>query len=276
MLLKIFHPPPPLHTFVESITYYTDYTAGYAVDRLLPDGTVNLIIDLTEAPKFIFDNETLHEKASYRKAWISGMHRDYISITAGDNSAMMVIRFFAGTAGLFFQLPLSELTDQVLDADLLLGQTEMNALRDALLEAPDAETKFDRAVAWLLQRQQAAQAIPAVVNYAVEQLLCNPAMLTIDALTRKTGYSNKHLNHLFQKHVGVSPKQLLRISRFQKVLWELENREKPLWTHLALDCGFYDQAHFINEFKRFSGLSPEIYLEEKGPFINYIPLDFDR
>jgi methylphosphotriester-DNA--protein-cysteine methyltransferase len=77
---------------------------------------------------------------------------------------------------------------------------------------------------------------------------------------------------LFEKHVGIRPKYFSSLMQFQHVLRALESEQQFSWTQLAHDSGYFDQAHFINEFKRFSGLTPVTYLGEKGEYLNYIPV----
>jgi len=69
---------------------------------------------------------------------------------------------------------------------------------------------------------------------------------------------------LFNKKVGLSPKLLYRINKFKKVIDLLQGNKKVNWTEVAYECNYYDQAHLINEFKRFSGLSPTEYLENEN------------
>ena len=77
---------------------------------------------------------------------------------------------------------------------------------------------------------------------------------------------------MFKRHVGVTPKAYLKIMRFQKAITEIENSGKISWTNISQDCGFYDQAHFINDFKLFSGFTPEQYLRQKSDLLNYVPV----
>jgi AraC-like DNA-binding protein len=101
-------------------------------------------------------------------------------------------------------------------------------------------------------------------------------LLTIAAIQEKTGFSNKHFIHLFEKYVGASPKTYLRIMKFQRVLRAVEEARQIQWTDIAYSCGYYDQAHFIKEFKRFSGFNPGAYLSERGEFLNYLPVGTPR
>ncbi len=267
-----FHQPTGfLAQYVESIVYFNNYTPLHSVEKMLPDGYQDLVIDLTDRPKYIFDNDSLSKKQKCSDAWLSGTRTSLITIDAGGiDSSMMVVRFKHGAAFHFTHFPMTEIKDQVLDSDLLFGDRIRN-LRLDIMSAMRTADKF-QVIETFLMRQLIQEPVPPVVTFAVEAIKSNPSTQTIEWIASKTGYSQKHFISLFKKHLGITPKGFQKIQRFQKVVFEIEATSQINWTHLSLDCGYYDQAHFINEFKAFSGYSPKQYLHIKGPVINYIPV----
>ncbi len=91
-------------------------------------------------------------------------------------------------------------------------------------------------------------------------------------MNQAIGYSQKHFIDMFKRQVGIAPKAYLRIIRFQKAINEIEERKEVNWSIISQDCGFYDQAHFINDFKFFSGFTPEEYVHRKNDILNYVPV----
>lgn len=267
-----FHKPTGfLGQFVESIVYFDSYSPTHTVEQLLPDGYQDLIIDLTDEPKYIFDNHSLSRKQKCTDAWFSGTRTKLITIDAGGiDSSMMVIRFNHGAAYHFIHFPITEIKDQVLDSDLIFGD-KIKTLRMNVNAAISVTDKLHTAEQFLTH-QLLHDEIPPVITFAVEAIKSNPSTQTIEWIANKTGYSQKHFISLFKKHLGVTPKGFQKIQRFQKVVTEIESTRQINWTKLSLDCGYYDQAHFINEFKAYSGYSPKQYLAVKGPDINYIPV----
>lgn len=273
MILEFHIPPVPLASCVELITYYKGYNPPHTIERLLPDGGVDLIIDLTNAPKYIYDNETLNEIQSCKRAWISGMRTEYISIQAGAaESEMLVIRFRPGMAWSFLHMPVLEIKDKVIDGELVFGN-ELLSFREQLLEQPRPTQKFAIAESYLLKRIKNHFDIHPAIHYCISLIRNSPSQASIREITHRTGYSNKHLISLFGKYAGINPKQYISVLKFQQAVQLLESNSGQInWAGLALDCGYYDQAHFINEFKRFSGFNPSAYMELKGDYINYIPV----
>src|SRR3990172_3293699 len=140
----VFHrhvPRAPLSSFIECFISYSGYEAKHAIDRFLPDGNTEIIIDLTDTPKPIYDNVTLTEIQSCRYCWASGIRTEPISIPSGNDSAMFIIAFRKGMAAPFFPVPMDEVRDSVVQADLLWREF-FTDLRYALLEQRSARGRF--------------------------------------------------------------------------------------------------------------------------------------
>ncbi len=269
----LFHQPTfPTSKLIESITYFHSYSADHPIERLLPDGFVDFIINLEENPKCTFDNDTLEVKEVFKKGWISGARTSMISIDAGGSDhSMMVIRITKGASYLIFGLPMNEITDRVLEADVILGNGFLS-FREALVHTSSPAEKVKLAETYVMALSKNQFEVPPVVSYTLSCLSKSPISASIETLVSRSGYSHKHFISQFRKYTGMSPKEYAKITRFQTVLHDIETRGKIDWSRIALECGYYDQAHFIKEFKLFSGISPEKYLVERGDHVNYLPV----
>lgn len=272
MILEIHIPPYPLSQFVESFVYYKDYNPIHSVDRFLPDGNVNLVIDMTDQPKFIYDNLSLKEIQSCKKVWFSGIRNKYITIPSGRENEMFVINFHKGKAYPFVNMPLNELTDYVVDGELVMSH-EVLTLREVLMELVEVKQKFLYAEQFLLNSYSRRLTINPSVDYSVNVILTSPQQLSIQHIADKIGFSQKHFIKMFKEQVGVTPKAFLKLIRFQKAIHEIETTQMATWTTIAYECGYYDQAHFINDFKKFSGFTPKQFLNMKRNFTNYVAVD---
>jgi transcriptional regulator GlxA family with amidase domain len=109
----------------------------------------------------------------------------------------------------------------------------------------------------LLARLKPRTIVHPAVRWAVDRLAATGGRIPIEELATQTGFTRKHLGTLFQQQVGLSPKALARIHRFRGALALLDGSAGQVpWAELAEQCGFYDQSHLINEFRRFTGFSP--------------------
>jgi AraC-like DNA-binding protein len=272
----IFHrlvPAAPLNAFVEYLWLYDLFEPSHGREKLLPNGAMELIIDLRDHPKHKWDRRDLVNGRAYRKSWLSGMQTEYIVIEASPGS-MMGVHFRPAGAWPFFDAPLGEFANQVIDFDAVVGG-EAGLLRDQLLEAPTPHQKLRLLESWLLARGGDRLYPDRAVHHALQQMLSLPMRLLIRDLAAKVGISQKHLIHLFDQQVGVRPKQLDRILRFNRVLSTVAKLKDVDWSAVALDCGYYDQSHFIHDFEAFSGMTPSAYFAQiaSSDYPEYVRLD---
>ena len=269
MIFETYIPSFPLNQFIENFVYYKGYNPDHSVDRFLPDGYTYVVFDLTDYPKFIYDNHTLKEIQSCRNVWFSGIREKYITIPSGRDSEMFIIYFRKGKAYPFTEMPMNELTDYVVDGELVMSN-QILSMRETLLELLTVQQKFIYAEQYLRNIFSKKLIANPFVDYSVNLILQQPHQLAINRLSEKVGYSQKHLIKIFKEHVGVAPKVFLRIIRFQRAIQEIEANRSANWTSIAFESGYYDQAHFINDFREFSGFTPNQYLKMKSDFTNYV------
>jgi len=271
LITRIHHPAPPLALFIDYFYYYTGFAPVHSVDRFLPDGEVQVIFDLTDYPKYIYDNQTLKEIQSCRKVWFSGFRTEPITIPSGKESEMVIVQFRKGKALPFLKEPMYTLTNTVVDAELVMEPALLD-IRDQLVEETTPERKL-----YLLEKRlseiYSKQLFENIfIDYAVSRILASPDSCSIGDISDRAGYSHKTMIRYFREHVGVTPKEFLKVVRFQKAILQIENQGKVDWQEVAFDCGFYDQSHFIADFRCFSGFTPTDYLRSRGEFLNYIPV----
>lgn len=275
MIFRTHCPAFPLNHFIDAIFYFEGLAPSHVLDRFLPDGNTEILLDLTESPQTIHDNNSLKVIQSCRHAWVSGVRTRPITIPSGSGSRMMVVAFKKGGGHPFYPFPMSELTDSVVPAELIFGSS-IRDLREQLLAAASYGEMFCLMEYFLLSHggdHLHNTSSTRCIEYILKGILDQPGHLKFQTLVDGIGYSQKHIIDLFKRHVGVTPKQYLRIVRFQKAIHEMERTASfPDWSGLALQSGFYDQAHFINDFRDLSDFTPGEYLKRKTDTLNYVPI----
>jgi AraC-like DNA-binding protein len=241
------------------------------MERLLPDGTVEIVIDLRGEPKKLFRRDDYARHQAFKRSWISGKQSRYIVIESAPDSSMIGVHFKPGGTYPILGCPVSEITDQVIELDLVWGSA-VNSLRDQIIEAPDVDRKFAILESFLLARCNAIPKTIGRVEYAIDQLLRSPHGMAMRDLAARIGITPKHLIGQFHKYVGLNPRSFGRICRFQNTLGFIDTGRNLRWAEVAVACGYYDQPHFNREFQHFAGLSPSSYLADKAEYPNYVPI----
>ncbi len=275
MIFETFAPRAPFDRYIESIFHLKDFQPDHSIERVVPTGHVFVIFEFDGFTRHTYDNETLEPNADYTQAWISGIHQNYLSISAHAGSEMLVIQFKAFGARPFLHLNMDSIADRVVAAaDILDG--ELLELRSDLKSAPTSADKFSVAEAWLQRRFDPNSAAPEPVVDVVTMLQKQPASKLKEIIGSYNG-TQKHLITQFRRFVGVTPKQYQRVLRFNDVFCAMQGDQFLSWADIAQMCGYSDQSHFIREFRNFSGFSPESFLKEAfdGDADNFFPLDRD-
>jgi len=255
-------PAQPLREFIDWCWYYVDFQPDHEREHVLPDGTFELIINLQESPRKLFDASAGLEHRAFQRAWFSGTQKSYLVIDALPGSTMIGVHFKPGGAAPFLGMPASELCGQVVELEILRG-TGVNEWREKIAAAPSAPAKFELLEQMLLSWRAGARIEERRrrrAMYAVERFVVQPQLRNLGALAAELGCSHKHFIDQFQHEVGLTPKSFCRIRRFQQVLAQLRQQKPIDWAQIVADCGFYDQAHLVNDFQAFSGVNPSSYL----------------
>ena len=98
-------------------------------------------------------------------------------------------------------------------------------------------------------------------------------MVSVREVARTTGWSERRFSQVFREQVGLPPKVWFRLQRFQRAVKQLHAGADVPWARLAIDCGFYDQSHFANEFRAFSGVDITTYSARRTRWANHIVAD---
>jgi AraC-like DNA-binding protein len=204
--------------------------------RILPDGCIDLLLDVGHGRAFLVGAMT-------RAVVIAG---DQLSVTAA-------VRFRPGGAAPFLRRPAHELTDrQVTCAELDLAALVPPALGDLT----DARVALEALQSTLLAqlRRLRDPAPDARIDHAVRSLLAGAG--SIDRLARTLGCTRQHLRRAFRAQVGIGPKHFDRVARLQRTLTRLQAARSRGLAEIALEAGYFDQAHMTSDFRALAGITP--------------------
>jgi AraC-like DNA-binding protein len=271
-----------LARYVSSIWYARGGVHTHRMERVLPNGSMQMIVNLAHA--WIADLRPVAEAlrrgevlpkagAPLAASVLVGMQTRYLLIDTAELDEVMGVEFRPGALLQFT----AESADIFRDCETPLADVfgaAAGGLRDRLLEEPEIAAKFDCLERFLCARfrTQTESAQEAVVRFAVATIRHDPSTVRIASLTREIGYSARRFTEVFSRQVGLTPKLYARVCRFQRVVQQLHRGVEIPWAELAIDCGYYDQSHFANDFHAFSGVSPTTYSTANRTWSNHLPV----
>ena len=256
-----FHPRPPLNQFVECLwTLERDTVIEEPqAEKILPDGCVELILNFASP----FAQHAGNTKTVQPRNLVVGQMTGPILIGPTGPVQLIGIRFHPGGTVPFFRVPVDQLTDQVVELAAFARNLEMQLLA-ASSDLPNLHDKvcgLQKALTNLLQENQPDLRLLRIAA----KLVRHSGMISVDELAYESGMSNRQLERRFLAEIGLGPKLLSRILRFQQVFRAVDANE-TCWPTVALDCGYYDQAHLIRDFRQFAHQTPSILFANQSPF----------
>lgn len=270
--MRFWHhiPPRPLSDFVELFWLYEGMPVTHARERLLPTGTVELVIGLRDDTGRIYPRGREHDPLIFHGPVVCGPHAEYFTIDAVQTMSVIGIHFKPGGAFPFLGVPAGELQNRHVSLDELWG-SYADDVHTRVLEAPTAEEKIRALEEGLLGRLAQPLERHGAVDFALREF-ARPDTRLVGDVTEQIGMSSRRFADRFRDEVGLTPKLYCRVRRFQDVLSRIHRRSVVDLADVALGCGYFDQAHFNHDFRAFAGLSPSAYLASHTQHLNHVPL----
>lgn len=261
MQIQRYVPPPdhPLAPYVQSI-WRIRFPKSQAVETILPKGNVDLLFNLGDAHQTT-GLANITQTLSKQSAYVAGLQtHSFLSHHMGE-LAMIGVSLRVETCAALLPLPSAELTDCVVEGQLVLPGMDEILARLAALD--DFTQQRNLLLAWV-GAQLAQDRTIRMVDAICRALHAAPQAQTLDAVSQTHGISARHLRRLFHQRLGLSPSHYLRLSRFAQAL-HLMNDATANLTAIAHHVGYFDQAHFCRDFKHIAGMTPGEYRKGAAP-----------
>jgi AraC-like DNA-binding protein len=260
--------PPDLVGLVQEIWYFEGVLA-HRRERHYPTGCLDIAVHL--GPRYgRVEGDFVNP---FPTVSVSGLHLAPDVIEApGERSAVLGIVLHPPGALRLLAIPLSELTGRDEDLGAVLPARWSHTLTECLGEAASGVDRVRVAEGWVRRRLARDAALregsrtvrsfpdPDVLR-AADTLRRSGGRSTVQELAEAAGGSRSRFSTLFREQIGVPPKTYARVQRFRSALGELTGgRPERGLSEIALQAGYYDQAHFNRDFREFSGVTPSEYL----------------
>jgi AraC-like DNA-binding protein len=256
-------PAALLRGHVRDYVGYVEVTPGPLRRREVPSTDITLIISFGPAIA-VSDPGAPATPANRRTSFVAGLHDAPVLTEHAGYQHGIEVRLAPLAARRLFAVPMHTLAHQVVALEDLLGR-DAERLAERLYDTPGWGPRFALLDDVIARRLDAALPPPPGVAWAWGRLRDTHGALPVGALAAELGWSRRHLAAQFREQVGLPPKLLARILRFDRVIARLRHADPERWAEIAYDCGYYDQAHFNRDFRAFAGSTPGAFLASKMP-----------
>lgn len=231
--------------------------------KVIPNGYVELIIHLSDRHCFLHKYHSWSQSPNYT---LIGIYTRFYEVQFDDLVSVFGIRFKPEGVFNLFGVPTSEFTEDFVDMESVLGRS-FSDFSEKIREQNDVASMIDLANQYLQKCLGRSNVNYYYLNRAAEIIRNVNGNISMDDLIEKVFISSRQLEREFMDKVGLTPKQYMRIARLNEANRKLQDLQSGSLTSLSYDTGYSDQAHFIREFKKFSGHSPARFLKGREGFI---------
>ncbi|MBC8085102.1 MAG: helix-turn-helix transcriptional regulator [Hymenobacter sp.] len=266
-----FAPSAVLKPYVKQYFLFQSNLENAFEDIVFPTGDMEAIFNLESETWQTFGENKFH-KTPPVELW--GQVTRPLAIRLAGQQTLLGIKFFTHSAAFFFDEGLNEFNNRVYDLREVLGNS-VKVLHSQLLEERETKARIALIEQFLQKRllncgkKTATIARVGSLLRSIENTEVKPAgsaEQSLGLVASQHGITPRYLHKLVQQHTGLSPREFKKIRRFQSSLGLIDAHRQPLTT-IAHECGYFDQSHFIRDFKSFTGLTPSAYLDA-GLLIN--------
>ncbi|NOU94373.1 helix-turn-helix domain-containing protein [Paenibacillus sp. LMG 31456] len=189
---------------------------------------------------------------------IVGVVKGRFSVLLQEQGAVFGVKFRPGAYYPFLKNSVSTITDRTIPFLEAFGMSSQT-LEQRLFSMDTAEQMIPLAESFIRERLPEPDTNVEFINTIVQSIISDRSIVKVDDIVRRFPIHKRQFQNLFRQYVGVSPKWIIQRYRLHEAVEKMADGDIPDWSRLALDLGYYDQAHFIKDFKSIVGKSPETY-----------------
>jgi AraC-like DNA-binding protein len=257
-----FKPKGVLKDFVQCYFTCETETDVLSEDKVFASGSIEIMFNLGATRKQFSINGNLITEPGIQ-LW--GQVLKPVDIISLGKHSIFGIRFFAHTAICFFNEAIEQFNDAVFNLEDVIGN-KVNEVHSKLLEAGTIAQKIEATEHFLHERLllfYKKMNKLNLVSSVMDELQQDECKVNMNRIALRYGISSRYLQKLFLQYAGVTPNLFRKINRFQKSLYLVANNNNSL-TSIAHHCGYFDQSHFIKDFKEFTGTTPSAFHVESS------------
>lgn len=254
MIYRIFEPCEELNTFIKCYWLFENSAEEIAQKQtIVPDGCMEMIFHYGDLYRQYTQNGS---SIIQPKCFVIGQLTQPLEIEPTGKTGIFSVRFHPEGFLPFATIPIKEMENTAVSLEELFGK-DGQKIGQKILDALSVSERINHIEAFLLHRLADTAIIDRIIKSTVETILTANGQLSVNDLSKQINITRRQLERKFSSAIGLSPKQLSKTIRLQAVLKMLLNKKFTSLTALAYEGEYYDQAHFIKDFKEFTGLTPK-------------------
>jgi AraC-like DNA-binding protein len=264
MHFQIVQPNAFLRKYIKHYCFMeTDANEGNIAERVIPTENVQLMFHYRN-PFVLVQGETIAKHQP--RTIISGLSNSYSDVSTFGQAGVVFVQFLPAGACHFFKFPLSEIENQSFDlSDIFCA--EIKQIEEQLFESKEIHEKVSIIESFLIGKfSPIPQYNHLFIEKGIQLIKQSRGQITANNLAEKLITTPKNMERKFSNHLGKTPKQYIKLVRFQETLNDFSTHKNIHLTEYAYRNGYFDQAHFIRDFKSFSGYTPKEFVEKYPDF----------
>lgn len=265
MIYRRISPPADLSHIIQCFWIVEDGPGATPLpqrQKIIPDGYTEVVFHFGDPYRIRLSRRW----ETQGTALVAGQIKRHFYLENKGRSTIFGIKLKPSVLAHVFGLDMSKFTDRVVDVRKVKGFKPLAGLHEALA-MPGADKRCTVA-AEFFRSQKGVIPQDHPVDAAINLIFNSHGTSSISEIASKTGFTERHIEQLFKRHVGLTPKFLARIVRFSRI-FQLISDEQPDWGDVVFQSGFYDQSHFIRNFKAFTGEEPSRYMFSRPDLANF-------
>lgn len=235
------------------------------IQRIIPSGLPELSLYIGNRPKILGNKKDFEDDFI-----LNGHQREFYDLQIEKEISVFSIVFHPQGLMTFFNFPLNDVYNQSVPLKHLNKKIEQNILPQLTNEQSfEKRVEIIERFFCLLLEEELNRFNFARINHAINIISQTRGKITIENLASETCLSRKQFERKFSELIGITPKQYLKTIRLQYSLYLKSRNDKLNITDIAYEVGYYDQAHFINEFKMQTGFTPKQYFDNNASYSDF-------
>jgi AraC-like DNA-binding protein len=233
--------------------------------KMIPQRNINLRFNLNDTPQFVRLNDKDH---LLEEVFFSGLQDHYheAQMKLDGKVDMLGVSFLPDAFYPLMNIPVSEFKNQFLGAREI-GFKQANSISDRLKAAPDVSARLEILEDDLSKIFSRVDPVPENFRHIFSAIRQRHNPQQLSSFCQQNNIGTRRLERLYKKYVGVSANTFITLNRFQASLNQLLSKDFAKLSDVAYDNGYFDQMHFIRDFKRFAGSTPKGFVQQNNSIL---------